>query len=666
MQTVLPLSCFIIAKDEAHRLGAAIRSVKDWVDEVVVVVDDSSTDDTLAVAQAHGVVAVENAWPGYGAQKRFAEERCRNTWLLNIDADEAVTPALAAEIQALFAVGPPAADGYRVFIAEMFAFESKPGRFAHGLWQIRLYDRRKGRFSESSVHDTVRPIAGARIADLKGTLDHRSTTSLSFAVAKLNRYTDAQVADMRAYPRRIGPHRIFSEFPLAFLKAYFLRRYFLRGRWGWVLAVNYAFFRHLRVAKAYEAALMAAAEAQAARRAGSDGPQPEGGRPDSGDARSSSMVERAAAGTITGGRDLAKAAIAGPAVLAVMLDRDVPVATLAVVNDGLKAKGLCLAGAVAFAPPAPRFPVVATGPLLVYFTYNVPAGGDVLEPAHARVLVRLARAFRRRRVRGWLLGRAELDRLAARPEAAAVVAAAKRGVRDLDLGADEAFVADLSQNRVRSSTWLVRRGARLLVRKAYSQCARNQIANELAARRVLADRRVVDIAERRGDVLYLPFVATDAPWRGGLLDFFPRERARQVFDFLGDVARSGHAMIDINPSAFLFDAERGALRVVDLEFFTPTAPAASFAESRDCAGDFGGLAAAPARNGYRRYWYDALGGGLEAVMAASPRRYALMKFSHLLLVRIPRRAAEGLVRRVRGLRDRLVRLAGLRTGCFRI
>ncbi len=379
-----------------------------------------------------------------------------------------------------------------------------------------------------------------------------------------------------------------------------------------------------------------------------------------------SMAEKVAAGVVAGGRDAFQAAVAGPAVLAVKLDRDVPAATLAALNVKLKAKGLCLAGTVAPAPCAPRFPAAAAGPLLVYFTYHVPAGGDVLEPAHARVLVRLARAFRRHRVRGWLLGRAELDRWAAWPEAAAAVAAAERGDRDLHLKADEVFVADFSQNRVRSSTWLVRRGAALLVRKAYSQCARNQIANELAARRILADRRVVDIVERRGDVLYLPFVAADAPWRGGLLDFFPRERAQQVFDFLGDVARSGHAMVDINPSAFLFDAEGGALRVVDLEFFTPTAPAASFAESRDCAGDFGGLAAAPARNGYRRYWHDALGGGLEAVMAASPRRYALMKLSHLLFVRIPRRSAEGFARRVRGLRETLVRLAGLRTGCFRI
>src|SRR5688572_5763573 len=123
MTDTLPISCFIIAKDEAKRIARAIASVTAWVDEVVVVVDPRSTDGTQDVARRLGAKVTENPWPGYGAQKRFAEDLCRNRWLLNLDADEAVTPSLEKEIRALFAQGEPAVAGYRVFIAEILPFE---------------------------------------------------------------------------------------------------------------------------------------------------------------------------------------------------------------------------------------------------------------------------------------------------------------------------------------------------------------------------------------------------------------------------------------------------------------------------------------------------------------------------------------------------------------
>ena len=102
----LPISCFIIAKDEADRIGRTIESVQPWVNEVIVV-DSGSTDDTMAVAIRAGARAISNAWPGFGQQKRFAEDQCTNDWLLNIDADEVVTPELCREIEALFANGSP-------------------------------------------------------------------------------------------------------------------------------------------------------------------------------------------------------------------------------------------------------------------------------------------------------------------------------------------------------------------------------------------------------------------------------------------------------------------------------------------------------------------------------------------------------------------------------
>ena len=93
----LPLSVFIIARNEAARIVPTIRAIRDLTDDLVVV-DSGSTDGTRDLAAELGARVIEHAWPGYGPQKRFAEEQCRHRWILNIDADEVVTPALSVEI----------------------------------------------------------------------------------------------------------------------------------------------------------------------------------------------------------------------------------------------------------------------------------------------------------------------------------------------------------------------------------------------------------------------------------------------------------------------------------------------------------------------------------------------------------------------------------------
>lgn len=258
--TPVAISVFIIAYDEADRIARAIDSVAGFADEVVVV-DSGSTDGTQDIARAHGARVIENAWPGYGPQKRFAEDQCRNEWIFNLDADEAATPALAREIAQLAASGTLASNPFwTVAIKDVFAHEDGPAPWAYGYIQIRLYDRRAGRFSDSPVHDTVRPPAEARPSRLKGAMEHRSIRSVAFHVEKMNRYSTMQADDMAARGRRIARWRIATEFPLAFLKAYAIRRYALYGWWGIVISVNFAYTRFLRLAKAYERELGEAAD----------------------------------------------------------------------------------------------------------------------------------------------------------------------------------------------------------------------------------------------------------------------------------------------------------------------------------------------------------------------------------------------------------------------
>lgn len=247
----LPLSVFVIARNEADRIGAVLEAVRELTDDLVVV-DSGSEDGTPAVAEGLGARVIHNPWPGYGPQKRFAEEQCRHDWLLNVDADEVVPPDLAAEIRALFAGGEPERDAYRIGIVEIFPGEARPHPWAYTLRPVRLYRRNKGRYSPSTVHDRVELAPGARVGRLKGRIHHRSVRSLGDQFDKLNRYSDQLADDLDGRGVTIPSWRVLVELPANFLKAYVGRRHFVRGMYGFLTAVNYAISRHMRVAKNYE------------------------------------------------------------------------------------------------------------------------------------------------------------------------------------------------------------------------------------------------------------------------------------------------------------------------------------------------------------------------------------------------------------------------------
>jgi glycosyltransferase involved in cell wall biosynthesis len=250
-ETVPPLSIFIIAQNEADRIGRTIAAARALSDDIVVV-DSGSTDGTQAVAEALGARVIFNPWPGYGRQKRFAEDQCRHDWLLNLDADEVLPADLVAEIAGLFRFGAPAADAYKLRIAEIFPGEKAPHRFAYALSPVRLYRKSKGRYSPSPVHDRVDLAPGTKVGKLRGTIHHFSVRSLGEQMDKLNAYSDAQADDLDARGATVSGFRLVVEFPANFIKAYIGRRHALRGLYGFMTAMNYAFYRYLRVAKHWE------------------------------------------------------------------------------------------------------------------------------------------------------------------------------------------------------------------------------------------------------------------------------------------------------------------------------------------------------------------------------------------------------------------------------
>ncbi len=247
--TRLAISVFIIARNEADRIPVAIQSVRDWVDEVIVI-DSGSEDGTVKVSGALGAQTHFRAWTGYGAQKVYGEAQCRNDWLLNLDADEEISPELRAEIVALFAAGPKHA-AYRVPILPLYNFQERAHPWTAHHHPVRLYRKSCGGFKDSAVHDTVVVRAGG-IGRLRGMVRHRSFRSLKHHIEKVNAYSSAQAEDLYAKGRNPSWLALWFTLPLAFLKSFLLRREFVNGLDGVVVSYMYAFQRFIRLAKTRE------------------------------------------------------------------------------------------------------------------------------------------------------------------------------------------------------------------------------------------------------------------------------------------------------------------------------------------------------------------------------------------------------------------------------
>ena len=245
----LPVSCFIIAQDEADRIGATIRSVRGWVDEIIVV-DFGSTDGTVAIAQAEGARVIHNPWPGFGQQKRFAEDHCRNQWLLNLDADEVVTPELAAEIGALFQDGTPALATYGMKVSLVYPGWRRPRPWARDHYCLRLYDRQRVRFRDSPVHDFVVP-GDEPVGHLRGVVHHYSIRSLAEFDCKCNARASYQALHSGRKPLWQLRLRLLTELPLTFFKYYFARRHVTGGLTGLTVTSIIAYYRWLRVVRMY-------------------------------------------------------------------------------------------------------------------------------------------------------------------------------------------------------------------------------------------------------------------------------------------------------------------------------------------------------------------------------------------------------------------------------
>jgi glycosyltransferase involved in cell wall biosynthesis len=241
------VSVTVITKNEGGNIAAALESVR-WADEVIVV-DAESTDDTTAIARRFTDRVFVRAWAGYGDQKNFAASQASHDWILSLDADERVTPALADEVRAALATDPPC-QAYRVPRVTWHF-----GRWIRSTdWypdhQLRLYDRRSGRWAGDRVHEAL-SVQGA-IARLHAELRHFPYRNLGDHLETIDRYTTSAARQMHEGGRRSGLLQLAAYPPLAFLRNYVARGGFRDGTAGLVVSVLNSYYVFLKYAKLWE------------------------------------------------------------------------------------------------------------------------------------------------------------------------------------------------------------------------------------------------------------------------------------------------------------------------------------------------------------------------------------------------------------------------------
>lgn len=240
----MPVTATVITLNEARHIEACLASLA-FADEVLVV-DSGSTDGTPDLARRGGARVIERDWPGYSAQKDFAASQASHDWILSVDADERVTPALVDEIRLTLAA-PGDHAGFR-----MPRVTFHLGRWIRTTdwypdYQLRLYDRRRAHWKARRVHESV--TADGPVGRLTAELQHHAYRDIAHHYETMQRYTTLAALQMRDEGRHVWGPELLLHPPFAFLRNYLLKRGILDGGPGLIISAMNAHYVFMKYAK---------------------------------------------------------------------------------------------------------------------------------------------------------------------------------------------------------------------------------------------------------------------------------------------------------------------------------------------------------------------------------------------------------------------------------
>jgi len=247
MDDKVALSVALIVHNEEDNLPDCLRSVA--FARQIVVVDSGSVDETPRIASDFGCEVFNEAWRGFGPQKQFAVEQCREAWILVLDADERIPPETARVIRQI--IDSPGSVNGCSFPRKNF-FQGRWIRHA-GWWPdrvVRLFRRGQGRLTEAAVHEAV--VVEGQVETLEAPIEHWTEGDLGRILRKIDRYSSLGAQQAFAEGRRcsIGSASLRAGF--TFFQDYLLRGGLLDGPQGLTLAVTDAVNKFFKYAKLCE------------------------------------------------------------------------------------------------------------------------------------------------------------------------------------------------------------------------------------------------------------------------------------------------------------------------------------------------------------------------------------------------------------------------------
>ena len=224
------LSVLVVAKNEAHNLADCLMAV-DWADERVVVVDPASRDATREIAEREADVVVVRAFDDFASQRNRALAAASGDWVLSIDADERVTPALADEVRSVISDPDNPYRGFRVpirsvILGRRFAFSGTQ----HDL-PLRLFRRDCGRWT-GLVHETVE--LNGPSGTLQSALGHHTLPNVQVFLDKLDQYTTLEAQDLLGSQRPFRTSDVALRPLWTFFKLFVVKQGFRDGVEGFM------------------------------------------------------------------------------------------------------------------------------------------------------------------------------------------------------------------------------------------------------------------------------------------------------------------------------------------------------------------------------------------------------------------------------------------------
>ncbi|TGY48314.1 glycosyltransferase family 2 protein [Rodentibacter caecimuris] len=245
------ISVAMIVKNEAQDLALCLDTVKDWVDEIVIL-DSGSTDNTKEIALSYEAKFYENTdWPGFGKQRQIAQQYVTSDYVLWLDADERVTPELRQSIQRAVQQNPENTVFEIPRISEVFG-----RKIRHSGWYpdyvVRLYRTHYAGYNDSLVHEKVCYPNNTRVERLAGDLEHFTYKNLHHYLVKSAGYAKAWADQRQAKGKKATLWQGVAHGLSCFIKMYILKAGFLDGKQGFLLAALSAHSTFVKYADLWE------------------------------------------------------------------------------------------------------------------------------------------------------------------------------------------------------------------------------------------------------------------------------------------------------------------------------------------------------------------------------------------------------------------------------